>query len=277
MTKTFKIILLLFLFIYSTGICQTTDTLITISTSKMHFKIIKGKGTPILFEAGNGDDSTVWDTLLQDIYKATGATIITYDRAGLGKSEIDTTRISFKREVKNLKKALKQLGYKNNFFLVAHSFGSFYASEFSKKNKGKITGAVFIDTATPCAFNTTYAHKVKSAISQDNWTLLKQYKTGLYYVLDKFPKIAAYMSNRFISNSIPLTVIAAEIRKPTKAIGETEQDMLNMTNCLKQLGSLPNRKYILAANTEHKIWKSNPELIKKEIIERYKQVEHSKF
>ncbi|MEO1623644.1 MAG: hypothetical protein AAFV25_00705, partial [Bacteroidota bacterium] len=75
---------------------------------------------------------------------------------------------------------------------------------------------------------------------------------------------------------IPVTVIAAELRTPTKEIGETEQDMINTTNCIKAYGQLPKHKYVLAPNTEHKVWKKSPELVVKEITELYRQTAASK-
>ena len=74
---------------FSLGKAQTIDTLISVGNHKLHFNIIMGKGMPILFEAGNGDDATVWQSIVTQVYNQTNATIITYDRAGLGKSEID--------------------------------------------------------------------------------------------------------------------------------------------------------------------------------------------
>ncbi|MEM6768729.1 MAG: alpha/beta hydrolase [Bacteroidota bacterium] len=251
------------------GYAQVIDTLIKVGRHHLHINILPGKGTPIVFEAGNGDDGSVWAPLLQDIYKGTDATLITYDRAGLGKSGIDTSRISFKREAKQLTKALRKLGYKKDYFLVAHSFGSFYASEFTQYNKGKIKGAVFIDVATPCGLTVAYASKVKRTISPENWVLIKEYKRGLYYVLQHFPEITSYMADRFMPQLIPITVIAAEIRSPTQEIGETEEDMIRMTHCLQDFGHLPNHTYVLARQTEHKVWKKAPQLVIKEIIALY--------
>lgn len=95
--KMMKIITisLICIVIFNLAEAQTIDTLIDVGGHKLHFNIIKGKGTPILFESGNGDDGSVWQPILDNIYKATNATLITYDRAGLGKSEIDTNKISF--------------------------------------------------------------------------------------------------------------------------------------------------------------------------------------
>lgn len=263
--------LLLILFIAHFGYAQIIDTLIDVGGHKLHFNIMKGNDVPIIFESGNGDDGDVWKPILQKIYDETGATIITYDRAGLGKSEIDTSKISFKKEVNDLKNALKKLGYDKKYFLVTHSFGAIYASEFANKNKGKINGAVFIDVATPCQFNNKVAKKIKNSISEDNWKLLKEYKIGLYYVLQNFPKIAQYMHKRYIPNSIPLTLIVAENYVPTKEIGETEQDMLIWKKCLYELGNLRNHKYVATKNTDHKVWEKDPVTVINEIIKLYNQ------
>ncbi len=69
--------------IFLFGHSQTLDTMIDIGSYKLHFYIVKGKGAPILFESGNGADATTWKSILNNIHDATGATLITYDRAAL--------------------------------------------------------------------------------------------------------------------------------------------------------------------------------------------------
>lgn len=267
-----NLILLLISFLcYSGSQAQVLDTLINTNGFKMHFNIIKGKGTPIIFESGNGDDASVWKEILQSIHKSTGATLITYDRAGLGSSEIDTLKINFKSEVESLKKGLEKLGYNKNYFLVAHSFGGIYASEFTNISKGKVRGVVFIDVATPCELNIQVSNRVKNAISDENWKLLKQYKIGLYYVLQNLPEIAKYMENRYISNAIPMTLIVADKYVPTEEIGETQQDMINWQKCLKKLGTLPNHKYVTTKDTDHKVWEKDPKTVINEIVKLYEQ------
>ncbi len=111
MTKKLNLFLFLILLIHRKGQSQTIDTLVNVGNHQLHFKIIKGTGMPILFESGNGDDGTVWEKLLKPLYDSTGATLITYDRAGLGLSEIGTLNISFKKEIKDLEGGLNKLGY----------------------------------------------------------------------------------------------------------------------------------------------------------------------
>ncbi len=130
MIKISHLFLLLILLGWNKAQSQTIDTLIDVGDHYLHFKIVKGNGTPILFESGNGDDGSVWEDILEPIQDSTGATLITYDRAGLGKSEIDTMSINFKQEIKDLKYALKKLGFNKDLFIVSHSFGGFYSTLF---------------------------------------------------------------------------------------------------------------------------------------------------
>ena len=124
MKKIFSLLFILVLF--HLGHAQNIDTLIEVGGYKLHFNILKGKGVPILFELGNGDDATVWKDLLKSIHDSTGATLITYDRAGLGVSGIDTLTINISNEIKSLGIGLHKLGFSKNIFIVSHSFGSYY-------------------------------------------------------------------------------------------------------------------------------------------------------
>lgn len=273
MGKIYSLILFATVLDWHAGQSQTVDTLVQVGHHHLHFHIIKGNDQPILFESGNGDDGQVWKDLLPAIYDATGATLITYDRAGLGKSDIDTLKISLQQEIKDLHEALKKLGFKKDYFLVAHSFGGMYASAFANENKGKIKGAVFIEVSTPCQLTDEYTTRVKHTISAENWAMLKERRIGLYYVLQQFPEIAAYMSTRYLSEAIPLTVIAAEHYKPTPQIGETEADMRHWQTCLAELGNLPNHTYVVTKDTEHKICKKDPDTIIAEVTKLYHQTQ----
>lgn len=269
-------LLLLFLTLSISNLqSQTIDTLISTGNHELHFSILEGEGTPILFEAGNGDDVSVWEPILNDIYENTGATLITYDRAGLGKSGIDTTDISFQQEVSDLENALTTLGYTKNFFLVAHSFGGFYSSLFAHENRSKIKGAVFIDVITPCFTTKAWAEDYKSSISDQNWKMIRQYRVGLYYVLQQFPEIADYMSTRYIPKEIPLALIVAE-NLPNENTLKTEEDRENWVRCFEEFGHQSNHSYVLAENADHHVWVKRPELVVKEITELYLKTTGSK-
>jgi len=208
--RTLTIFFFIALFHYGNAQSQVIDTLINVGAHRLHFKIIKGKGVPILFESGNGDDGAVWKEILKSLHDSTGATLITYDRAGLGESEIDTLKISFEQEIKDLEIGLKSLGYSKDIFLVSHSFGGYYSTLYANRNKSKIKGAVFINVALPCFFTNEWSKAFVDTISEKDWEMIKQYKLGLYYVLKNLESISNFMSNKYLPEKIPTTLITAE-------------------------------------------------------------------
>lgn len=259
--------------IYSSSLSgQTIDTLIRVGEHHLHFRIIKGEGTPILFEAGNGDSGEVWDSLLEPIRAKTGATLITYDRAGLGASEIDTTNIGFALEVEQLEGALKELGVEEELFVVNHSFGAFYTTLLAYRKNFDIQGMVFIDPALPCYFTPTWSKAYQEGLSDENWAMIEEYRAGLYYVLKDLDGIAEYMLNRPLPKDIRATLIAAEEILPmVKA-----EELQTWKDCLKSFGKTPKHRYVLAKGAGHKVWKKNPEIVVKEITRLYKKLNRKK-
>ncbi len=247
---------------------QTIDTLIRVGAHQLHFQIMPGKGTPILFEAGNGDDGAVWKDLLEPIHTKTGATLITYDRAGLGRSGIDTSAIGFTLEVEQLESALKRLGIEGELFVVNHSFGAFYTTLLAYRQKFDIQGMVFIDPALPCYFTPTWSKSYQEGLSEENWAMIKEHRAGLYYVLKDLDGIAGYMLQRPLPKDIRATLIAAEEIVPmVKA-----EELQTWKDCLKSFGKAPRHRYVLAKGAGHKVWKKNPEIVIKEIARLYRKL-----
>src|ERR1700679_1764494 len=121
---------------------QTIYTLVYAGNYKLHFYIVKGTGTPILFEAGGGDDASVWTGLLKPISELTGTTLITYDRPGFGKSTLDTNKHGLLNGILGLETALHRLGYDKDIILVAHSQGAFSATVYAYRHPDKVKAAV---------------------------------------------------------------------------------------------------------------------------------------
>lgn len=98
--------LILFAAPFISAYSQKVDTSVDVGGYKIHFTLIKGKGTPILFEVGGGNDGTVWDGIVKSIADVTKAPIILYDRRGLGRSSKDSSNIGIENEVKGLNNGL---------------------------------------------------------------------------------------------------------------------------------------------------------------------------
>jgi pimeloyl-ACP methyl ester carboxylesterase len=245
---------------------QTIDTLIDVGGYRLHFNIIKGKGIPILFESGGGDDGKVWDDLTKKLYDSIGTTLITYDRAGTGKSEIDTSKINILNEIKGLETGLKKLGFTHNLFLVAHSLGGSYSILYSSRNSKKVSGCVFIDINLPCFMTEQKTKEISSSYANIMDTLKKQ-RIGVYYLLSNYENTNDLLRATTFPSRIPSTIIGSDF-PPYKGV-----DSVKWKSCIKSFGMLTNHTYVLGKNCGHYIFKDNPDLVINEIIKLYRQVD----
>jgi pimeloyl-ACP methyl ester carboxylesterase len=268
MKKIFTI--LFYLFIFNLGQAQIIDTLINVGSYKLHFNILKGEGTPILFESGNGSDASDWKDILKQLHDSTKTTLITYDRAGLGLSGIDTNKIDLQNEVKTLEIALKKLGYSKKIFLVSHSFGSFYSILFAIRNRQKIKGSVFIEPALPCNYTKKRNKEGNETVTPELWDRIKKEAVGLYYILKNYEEIYDLMEKKNFPSKIPATVIGAE----NQAFLKTEYYKTEWRRCIEDFGRLPNHTYVFAKKSGHTVWLENPQLVINEIIKMYRQTKY---
>lgn len=241
---------------------QAVDTMVDAGGYKLHFNIIKGSGVPILFESGGGHDGTVWNDIVKRLHGSTNATLITYDRAGMGKSGIDTTHITILGEVQGLQKALKNLGYTKSIFLVAHSFGGAYATLFGSKAENRVKGAVLIDITLSCFMTPEKAKEMTEPYKKELLDF-KEKTIGTYYLLLNYVKSTDLLRNTHFPSTIPATVISSD------SSPYTGRDSIVWKSCQKSFGELPYHHYIMAEETSHYVYLDNPELVTNEILKLY--------
>lgn len=224
---------------------QAIDTLINVGKYDLHFTIIKGRETPILFEAGGGNNGTIWNSITQPIAEVTGATIITYDRPGLGKSSIDSTQIGIEKDIKGLETALIKLGYQNKIMLVSHSLGGFYNTLYASRHPTEVQAIVFIDANHPCFFSEEQLVKMKASQNYRN----------MVEIVKKNP----------LPLNIPLIDIVSE-----KTLFEGTPDADRWKDCHRDFASAsPHRKELIAYETGHYVFLANRQLVINGIVTLY--------
>ncbi len=250
--------------------CQGTDTLVNVGGYRLHFHILPGHGVPILFDAGGGDDGTVWDSLLGPISAITGAPLITYDRAGFGKSEIeagqhDVTKHGILNGVEGLEGGLRQLGFGGNIVLVAHSYGGLYATLYASRNPTLVKAAVLIDASTACWFDDAFLNTFVTARKKEDTLKAKTENLGAYYQSANLPQTVALMRSVAFPSSIPVTDLVSEY-PPFSDSG----DVARWKDCHRQfVAAQPNRTGLTAYGTTHYIFKDNPALVIHAIAQAY--------
>lgn len=269
MKNTLKLISLIATLVQLSGAtratAQTIDTLVDVGYYKLHFHIIKGRGTPILFEAGGGDTAAVWKNILPDIAQITGTTLIAYDRTGFGSSTFNLQRHSILNGIIGLETALHQLGYDQHVLLVAHSQGGIYAQLYAYRHPRQIKGAVLIDISSSCWF----AGQRLVALQQESDLEKQKHKAtkpGLYYLFDGLTANFDYVRDKPFPTSFPIIDVVAE-RPFTESTAVLDWHTCH-ADFVKQS---PNRTAILARGCEHYIYKDNPPLVVSAIAKMYAQ------
>ena len=256
------LITLLILITFITLKAQIIDTLLDVGGYDLHFRIVRGEGTPILFESGGGDDCSIWsDGFIDSISHQTGATIITYSRSGFGKSGVKKHDINILDEIIGLEHDLKQLGYSDKYFLVAHSYGGFLSNILSFRNPQAVIGYVAIDAINPCIF-----HEGRIEIMNDQFLPIKDSlrvaNIGLYNLALSIEEDVKIMKESPMPEHIPIINIVAE---------KQFMDSATVMDCHKSYVSLSDkREMIVAKNCGHYTFLDNPQLIIDNISDLYR-------
>ena len=127
---------------------EAVESLVQVGQYRLNFKVIRGENYTVLLEAGGGMDSREWDKIAPELSRKTGATIVSYDRAGFGKSDLPETPLDMREEVGWLWQGLKKLELDKNLILVGHSFGGWMIRLFASEYPEAVKGMVFVDPFT---------------------------------------------------------------------------------------------------------------------------------
>jgi pimeloyl-ACP methyl ester carboxylesterase len=249
-----------------TSVSQSRRISGTTSTNgkKLRFEIVEGRRDDIiLFESGGGNDSSVWSDLLAPIAEATGATLITYDRPGLGSSEVDPQHHGLTSDIERLESGLKDLGYTGHYTLVAHSLGGFYATLFASRHPEQVRAAVLIDINLACYFTDAFLPTIRN--SEAEIQTFKRENPGRYLLALDFEPMALKMRSVEFPKTVPAIDLVAEQRSfPTPEDGE------RWRSCHAKFASeASNRTEYLAYGSGHYIFISNPELIIAAILQAH--------
>jgi len=262
-------ILIISIFNFKQARSQTIDTLIDVGGYKLHFHIIKGKGTPILFEAGGCEDATTWKNILKPIADTTGATLISYDRAGFGQSTFDTGKHGILNGIKGLENGLRTLGFYGDMILVAHSQGGLYATLYAFRHPDKVKAAILIDITTSCFYDKNRLVATQQMIDNHNNDSLRKTHPGSFYQGADFSDNINFMRNIVFPDSIPVIDFVSEYPPFSN-----KKDVDDWKKCHREFAHMANnRSSIIAYNCGHFIFKDNPPLVIEAIVALYTDTE----
>ena len=133
--------------------------LVDLGTHRLHL-LESGRGSPtILLEAGLMSTVLSWSELQHTLEKS--FRLVSYDRAGLGWSELGPMPRTADRIVDELHDLLERAAIPPPYVLVGHSFGGLTMPLFAARFPDQVAGMVLIDPVTPTEWNPPSAHDLK--------------------------------------------------------------------------------------------------------------------
>jgi len=125
-----------------------TERMVDVGSRKLHARLY-GQGSPtVVFVSGTGNaPQETWNPLIDPL--AAEATLITYDRAGIGKSEIGDLPTHAKQAAVDLRRLLEELHPPKPLLLVGHSYGVRIVKLFASLFPDEVGGLVLMDGVPP--------------------------------------------------------------------------------------------------------------------------------
>ena len=135
---------------------NSTTTTISLSTHKLvSYSIIKNSKYLIVFEAGLGDDHSIWNQKKLPTTISAKQDVLMYDRAGYGKSEKGTTPRNIPKLSAELDSVINKFSKGRKVILVGHSLAGMIMRDYAIKNPASIAGILFIDPSHEAYNNPT--------------------------------------------------------------------------------------------------------------------------
>jgi pimeloyl-ACP methyl ester carboxylesterase len=253
--------------------------LVDVGGCRLNFSIIQGSDTRIVLEVGGGADSTAWGPFPMQIAQETGATVVTYDRAGFGKSDLPDTPYDMVEEVDWGMEGLRRLGLEKDIILMGHSYGGWLIRLTASRYPQFVSGLVLIDP-----FSTEFvdllgveyldihpfAPKDPPMAAMPPEELTKNQRGGLRMLKEGVGIKAEIMRETAIPKNIPVRIITAG--QPWWITPEEDQAW---RKAHEQMAiSIPGVELIVAEESDHLIPEKQPEIIieaLKEVIRLTKQ------
>lgn len=232
------------------------DTLIDVGGHALHLEVREGaRLLTVVLEAGGGADASSWGTVPDSLARETGATIVTYDRAGLGESDPGPPDLTPEDEVRALRQALDRLGTPPPTVLVGASYGGMLALLHAALHPDHVVGLVLVDPMNPVFVRETgdfvqsTAPDIAEPANDRERVIVRMKRT--------FADLTARTAAIETGLEIPMIILTAG--KPWW--GEPEIDRAWRRSHEVMAGRRPGRDLVVAQGSDHDVPEKRPDLI----------------
>ncbi|MCU0276571.1 MAG: alpha/beta hydrolase [Acidobacteria bacterium] len=253
------------------------DGMVDIGTHRLQYRS-EGNGTPVVvIDSGIGDTLEKLRPLQERLSRVTR--VITYNRAGYGRSEAGPLPRDCGREAEELKALLEKIPVPGPYVLLGHSLGALNAQMFAAKYPGDVAALVLLDPP-PLSFILGKEYRDLAALAErmtSEWQAIadasaksdsaaERARSALFRMIasehrQMFVASALHVAGISTFNRLPLLVIAAG--KPNPAFGSGAEEYQKYW--IGQSRAIANKsnagKFVLAENASHYVYLDAPDLV----------------
>ena len=223
--------------------------------------LVGGQGSPaVIFEGGFGTGIASWSTVQRDVAAFTQT--VSYDRAGLGQSDLGPKPRSAKQVATELHAALQKAGVKPPYVMVGHSFGGIYVRVFADMYPKEVVGMVLIDPSQE-SFNDWLKKNLADRVKAGEANIAKA-SEGVRAEGAGIEISYAQAAVAKVPQGIPVVLLTATEDDSMPA----DARKLWIEKHKEWLATVPGSKHIIAEKTGHFIQLQQPALV----IDAIKQV-----
>jgi pimeloyl-ACP methyl ester carboxylesterase len=253
-----------------------TEKMVDVGGRNLH-SCVYGKGSPtVVLVSGFGAPKAYWNPVVPDL--AAQTTVLTYDRAGIGKSEIGELPTHGKQAATDLHALLDKLNLPKPYIVVGHSYGGSVVRLFASMYPDDVGGIILEDS------------QQEGVLEEQRKILKGKDLEQLEEMVAKFaapdnPKTEGDFRNvttEQVKNSgplpqVPFVVLTAGDRSkgmPPIFSEEARKKMLElgMEMQKKLVALVPGGKHIIINDVGHNIHLEKPEALIKPVIEMIEEV-----
>jgi pimeloyl-ACP methyl ester carboxylesterase len=221
---------------------------------------VRGTGTPaVVFEAGGGEDSSVWADLEPEVRRENQVRTMLYDRAGLGRSAPSQLPYHIDHEANALRRELDRHGITAPVVLVAHSYGGFVATLVAAADQ-RVGGVVLVDANVAGFFDDARLDRLRERYTPQ-FPALQEAAPQLARVM--IPVIQAYPATvaRLRQVDIPADIATIDIVAEHTWV-ETPDEISGWRQAHRDfVAESPQRQAVYADGSGHHVMRDRPDLV----------------
>lgn len=212
----------------------------------------QGSGEPsVVMDSGLEHDRFAWGIVPGNVSEFTR--VCTYDRAGVGESDIGPRPRTSQLIVEEFDRLLKNANVKGPYILVGHSFGGVNMRMYASQHPESVVGLVLVD-----ATQEDQIARFTQIMAPDEKAAWLNYEAGdnkeWVNVIDSLEQLR--------STRLPPTLLLTVLSARTEGVWQDERGARLATELQQKLaGLVPASKHIVVNNSGHFIQTDQPQIV----------------